>query len=151
MTDEALPEVWISFDLVALEREGASFDPEYVTEQLGIQPTQQNRIGDSIHEGKGRRTFVRWRISVGPVDTIKIDGMLEEVISRLRPVGDKLRAVCDVIGVEPMLTCAVEPRSAQTPDVTFPRTVVQWAAENNVELAVDLMLWRRDDNGGDRF
>jgi Domain of unknown function (DUF4279) len=144
MNDEALPEVWISFDLVALEREGVSFDPDYVTKQLGIRPTQQNRIGDPIHKGKGRRTFTRWRISVGPVYTVKIDGMLEEVISQLRPVSVKLRAVCGEIGVEPMLTCAVEPRSAQTPDVTFPRSVVQWAAENNVELDVDIMLWRKE-------
>lgn len=146
MTNEALSHVWISFDLVALEREEASFDPDYITEQLGVQPTQQNRIGDPIHEGKGRRTFVRWRISVGPVDTIKIDRMLEEVISRLRPVGDKLRTVCDEIGVEPMLTCRVEPRSAETPDITFPLAVVQWAAENNVVLAVDVMLWRDEDD-----
>ncbi len=75
--------------------------------------------------------------------------MLEEVISRLRPVSDKLRAVCVEIGVEPMLTRAVEPRSAQTPDVTFPRPVVRWAAENNVMLAVDIMLWRKDDQAGD--
>jgi hypothetical protein len=149
MDDEALPEVWVSFDLVALERDGASFDPDYVTEQLGVLPTQQNRIGDPIHEGKGRRTFVRWRISVGPVYTIKIDWMLEEVISRLRPVSDKLRAVCDEIGVEPVLTCTVEPKSAETPDITFPRAVVQWAAENNVVLAVDVMLWRRGGNEGD--
>lgn len=149
MTDEALPRVWVAFDILRLESEGTQFDPDYVTAMLGVEPTQQNRVGDPIHEGKGRRTFTRWRISVGPVSTIKIDGMLEEVISRLRPVGDKLRAVCDEIGVEPMLTCRAEPRSAETPDITFPLTVVQWAAENNVVLAVDVMLWRRDGNVGD--
>ena len=149
MTDEALSGVWVAFDILRLESEGTQFDPDYVTAMLGVEPTQQNRVGDPIHEGKGRRTFTRWRISVGPVSTIKIDGMLEEVVSRLRPVGDKLRAVCDEIGVEPMLTCRVEPRSAETPDITFPLAVVQWAAENNVVLAVDVMLWRRDGNESD--
>lgn len=149
MSDEALPRVWISFDLLALERGGKTFDPDYVTDMLGVEPTQQNRTGDPIHEGKGQRTFTRWRVSVGPVDTIAIDGMLDEVISRLRPAGQKLRAVCDEIGVEPTLTCAVEPMSAETPDVTFPLAVVQWAAENNVELAVDIMIWRRDDSNSD--
>lgn len=149
MNDEALPEVWVSFDLVALERDGASFDPDYVTQQLGVLPTQQNRIGDPIHEGKGRRTFTRWRISVGPVYAIKIDGMLDEVISRLRPVSDKLRAVCEEIGVEPMLICAVEPRSAQTPAITFPVEIVRWAADNRVALDVDVMLWRKDDQTDD--
>jgi hypothetical protein len=149
MSNEALSRVWISFDLVALERERKTFDPDYVTDVLGVEPTQQNRTGDPIHKGRGRRTFTRWRISVGPVDTIAIDGMLDEVISRLRPVGRKLRAVCDEIGVEPVLTCTVEPKSAQTPDVTFPLAVVQWAAENNVRLAVDIMIWRHNSDGDD--
>jgi hypothetical protein len=86
---------------------------------------------------------------VGPIETIAIGGMLDEVISRLSPAGDKLRAVCDEIGVEPVLTCAVEPQSAETPDITFPRAVVRWAAEYNIALAVDLMLWRRDAEGGE--
>jgi Domain of unknown function (DUF4279) len=121
MVDEALSRVWVAFDILRLESEGTQFDPDYITEVLGVEPTQQNRVGDPILDGRGRRTFTRWRISVGPVDTIKIDGMLEEVISRLRPVREKLRAVCAEIGVEPMLTCRVEPRSAETPDITFPR------------------------------
>jgi hypothetical protein len=147
MSDESLPRVWISFDLVARESDGVTFDPDHVTQVLGIVPTQQNRTGDAIHDGKGRRTFTRWRISAGPKVTIAIDGMLDDVISRLIPVGQELRTVCDEIGVEPILTCAVEPRSAETPDITFPRDVVRWAAENNVTLAVDIMLWRRNSEG----
>jgi hypothetical protein len=145
MNDEALPRVWVSFDLVARERDKVVFDPDYVTEALGVEPTQQNRAGDSIRDGEGRRTFTRWRVSVGPVETITIGTMLDEVISRLRSVGDNLRAVCDEIGVEPVLICAVEPRSAQTPAIRFPVEIVRWAADNRVALDVDIMLWRKDD------
>jgi hypothetical protein len=149
MSDEALPRVWVSLDLVARRSDGVVFDPNYITSALGVEPSQQNVIGEPIHGGKGRWPFTRWRVSVGPVNTIAIDGMLSEVISRLKPAGEKLRTVCDEIGLEPTLTCAVEPKSAETPDVTFPLAVVKWAAENNVILAVDIMIWRRDDNGGD--
>jgi hypothetical protein len=145
MSSEALSRVWVSFDLVARERDGITFDPDYVTRALGIEPTQQNRSGDPIHDGQGRWTFTRWRISEGPLETVTITGMLDQVISRLSTAGQKLNTVCDEIGVEPILTCTVEPQSAETPDVTFPRPVVQWAANNNVALAVDIMLWRRDN------
>jgi hypothetical protein len=146
MGDEALPRVWISFDLVARKGDKVVFDPNYITSVLGVEPSQQNVIGEPMHVGKGRWFFTRWRVSVGPVDTIAIDGMLNEVISRLEPAGDRLRTVCDEIGLEPTLTCAVEPKSAETPDVTFPLAVVQWAADNKVKLAVDIMLWRHDDD-----
>jgi hypothetical protein len=146
MSDEELPRVWVSLDLVAQEASGVTFDPDHVSTMLGVEPTQQNRTGEPIHDGKGRRTFTRWRISVGPVDTLTIEQMLGDVISRLGPASQKLRAVCDEIGVAPILTCAVEPRSAATPNITFPRDVVRWAAESDVSLAVDIMLWRGDDS-----
>jgi hypothetical protein len=118
MNDEALPLVWISFDLVALEREGKTFNPDYVTEMLGVLPTEHNRIGDSILHGKGRRTYDRWRVSVGPVETIEIEPMLDEVVGRFSDCGDRLPQVCDEIGVEPVLMCRVEPKSAETPAIT---------------------------------
>jgi hypothetical protein len=145
MNDEALPLVWISFDLVALEREGKTFNPDYVTEILGVLPTQHNRIGDSILHGKGRRTYDRWRVSVGPVETIEIEPMLDEVVGRFSDCGDRLPQVCDEIGVEPVLMCRVEPKSAETPAITFPVEIVRWAADNRVALDVDIMLWRKDD------
>ena len=146
MTGEALPHVWISFDLVALECTKIVFDPDYVTEQLGVRPTQQNRVGDPIHKDRGRRTFTRWRLSVGPVDTLDIKPMLSDVLIRLKPANDRLLKICSEISVEPMLTCTVEPKSAQIPDITFPPDVVRWAAEYGVSLGVDVLLWRKPDS-----
>lgn len=147
MVSKALPEVWISLDFVARENSDRDFDPNYVTQELGVVPTQQHRVGDAIGGGPGRRTFTRWRLSVGPVDTLTIDAMLAEMLSLLRPASSKLRSVSKQIGVTPVLTCAVRPRSTEakdggyvTPDVRFPLDFVQWAAENEVVLAVDILL-----------
>jgi hypothetical protein len=147
MTDEILSEVWLSLDLVAREDSEVDFDPDHITEELGVVPTQQNRVGDAIRAGQGRRTFTRWRLSVGPTDTLATDAMMAEMLSLVRPAGSKLRTVSEQIGVIPVLTCAVRPRSTGatdggyvTPDVRFPLDVVQWAAENAVVLAVDILL-----------
>jgi Domain of unknown function (DUF4279) len=141
---EAAPRVWISFDLVSLEHDATNFDPDFVTEQLGIEPTQTNRVGDPISDRGGRRSFTRWRLSVGPIETINISPMLSELMTRLRPASPRLDRVCKELGIEPKLTCAVEPKSAETPDITFPLDVIRWAAANGVSIGVDLMLWRED-------
>ena len=145
MNDEALPRVWVSFDLVALERDGKTFDPDYVTEALGVLPTEHNRIGDSIAHGRGRRTYDRWRVSVGPVETLEIDTMLDDVVGRFSDCGGRLAQVGNEIGVEPVLMCRVEPKSAETPAITFPARIVRWAADNRVALDVDIMIWRKED------
>jgi Domain of unknown function (DUF4279) len=147
MPSESLPEVWISLDLVARESGEVDFDPDYVTRELGVVPTQQNRVGDAIRAGQGRRTFTRWRLSVGPADTLTIDAMMAEMLLLVRPASSRLRSVSKQIGVTPVLTCAVRPRATGatdggyvTPDVRFPLDIVQWAAENAVVLAVDILL-----------
>lgn len=142
MTTEAAPLVWVSFDLVGHERDGADFDPAEVTNELGIAPTQQNRIGDSISARGGRRSFARWRVSMGPVETVDISSLLLELVERLEPATPRFGALCQRLGIEPKLTCTVEPKSAVAPDITFPDDVIQWAATNHVTLGVDLMLWR---------
>jgi hypothetical protein len=145
LSGQELPRVWVSVDLVARERDGQTFDPSYVSAVLGVEPTQQNRVGDPIAHGRGRRTYDRWRVSVGPVETIEIESMLDEVVARFGDCGDRLLRVCDEIGVRAMLTCTVEPQSEETPDITFPVRIVRWAADNNVALGVDIMIWRKAD------
>lgn len=71
--------------------------------------------------------------------------MLDEVLARMAPSGGKLRQVCEELGLEAILTCAVEPTSAQTPAVIFSPAVVKWVADNDVTIDVDIMLWREDD------
>jgi hypothetical protein len=89
------------------------------------------------------------RLLLGPVETIAIEAMLDEVIMHLRPAGQRLRAVCDEIGVEPVLMCRVEPKSTETPAITFPVRIVCWAAENKVALDVDILIWRKDDDSNE--
>jgi Domain of unknown function (DUF4279) len=124
---------------------GQTFDPSYVSAVLGVEPTQHNRIGDPIAHGVGRRTFDRWRVSVGPVETIEIESMLDQVVARFSDCGDRLLLVCNEIGVQATLTCTVEPRSEETPVITFPVRIVRWAADNRVAIDVDIWIWRKTD------
>lgn len=142
--DEALPEVWVSFDFF-----GATFDPDAITARLGIEPTSAHRTGDPIKEDKGRWPRDRWRITIGPKNTIEIGDMLTDLLARLAPAEGALSQVCIENRVEPMITCAVEPNSATTPYILFPENVVKWSARHDVAIAVDVMLWRENDADAD--
>lgn len=75
MADPRLPHVWVSFDL------DGTFDPDLVSTELGIEPTSRGRKGDPIRADppRGRRTHDRWRVTIGPRDTLQIDAMLSEL------------------------------------------------------------------------
>jgi Domain of unknown function (DUF4279) len=143
LSTESLPHVWISLSIM-----GASFDPDVVTAQLGVESTSQHRIGDPIVGDKGRRYYDRWRVTVGPRDTLKIDAMLSELLAHIAPGERELKRVCQELEVEATLTCAVEPTSSMTPDIIFPPSVTRWAADHGVIIDVDLMLWGEEENTG---
>ena len=136
------PIVWMSFDLV-----GDSFDPDVVTQRLGIRPTSQHRAGDSIRAGLGRRQHDRWRVTVGPREVDDVGGMVDELLASLESARPKLRGVCQAFGLGPTILCAVEPKSSRVPDVTFSAKAIQWAAEIGCAISVDLMLWREESGG----
>jgi hypothetical protein len=138
--DEEPPTVWVSFDLF-----GATFDPDAITRDLGIEPTSAHRRGDPIKDGKARWPRDRWRITIGPEQTIEIGRMLDDLLDRLRPAEQRLRVGYEKHGVESMITCTVEPTSRVTPYILFPDYVVKWSAEQGVAISVGVMLWREDD------
>jgi hypothetical protein len=142
MADEAPPHVWISLTIM-----GAVFDPDELTARLEVEPTSHHRAGDPIVGDKGRRRQDRWRVTIGPRDTVQIDGMLDELLARMAPGSERMKKLCGELGLEATLTCAVEPVSAETPSVYFPPAVVRWAADQCVAIEVDIMLWRDDDQG----
>jgi hypothetical protein len=140
MADEAPPHVWISLTIM-----GDDFDPNELTARLGVVPTSHHRAGDPIVGDEGRWRQDRWRVTIGPRDTVQIDGMLDELMARMATGSERMKELCGELGLEATLTCAVEPVSAATPFVHFPPAVVQWAADQCVAIAVDIMLWRDDD------
>jgi hypothetical protein len=52
----------------------------------------------------------------------------------------EIKRVCDELGLEATITCAIEPTSPLTPAVGFPPEVVQWAAERDVAIDIDVMI-----------
>lgn len=143
MADRGLPHVWVSFDLT-----GDAFDPEVVTSELGIEPTSHHRAGNAILGEQGHRVRDRWRVTVGPRDTIEIGGMLKELLARLSPAEQELGQICRRLGLSPMITCAIEPTSSLTPNLTLSPEVIRWAAEHETVIAVDVMLWGDDAHTG---
>src|SRR4029077_5266709 len=140
-TERLLPRVWVSLTVM-----GSSFDPGYVTRQLGVQPALQHRRGDPMLGTQGRWRRDRWRVTIGPRDTIEIGAMLSELLAHMAPGKQKLQQVCAELGLEATLTCAVEPKSSLTPNIFFPHDVIRWAASHDVALDIDVMLWREEDD-----
>ncbi|MEA2200357.1 MAG: hypothetical protein QOI89_953 [Solirubrobacteraceae bacterium] len=136
-TAETPPHVWVSFELT-----GVPFDHDYVTAQLGIQPTAPDAPIEPDHSENGRHVGGTWGVAVGPLNALEITAMLSELIALIAPAQNELRRVRDELHLDATITCVVEPTSTQTPEIRFPRDTIRWAAQNDVAIAVELALPR---------
>lgn len=75
---------------------GESFDPDAITQLLGIAPTTHYRPGDPItKDGQGRRRGFGWMIKVNEVETLEINAMLRELQERVDVSSAVVRSLCD--------------------------------------------------------
>jgi hypothetical protein len=139
MNSRTLPIVSVSFRFV-----GSSFDPADVTRRLGIEPTTHYRSGDPIQREVGRRQRDGWAVTVGPRETLEIQGMLHELRERLHVPTALVRQICTELELAAMIRCTVEPTSTLTPVLAFPADVVSWAADIDASVDVDVMLWEAE-------
>jgi len=120
---------------------GESFDPDEITQRLGIEPTLKFRPGDPItSDGRGRRRRYGWAVKVGGYDTIEIDGMLQELREQVSVSSFLVRKVCKDLDIEPVIVCGVGAERADImPALYFPTDFLRWAAEMGASLDVDVL------------
>jgi Domain of unknown function (DUF4279) len=137
MSSKTLPKVQMRFGFL-----GESFDPDEITERLGIQPTVMYRPGDPItQDGRGRRQSYGWAIKVGPRHALEIDALLQELREQVNLESDQVRELCRDLGIEASILCGVGMGEADDLPVTFfPQDFVAWAAEMGAAINVDIVL-----------
>lgn len=138
MVLERLPSVRLYFRF-----RGESFDPDAITQRLGISPTTHYRPGDPItKDGQGRRRGFGWMVKVNEVETLEIDAMLRELQERVDVPSSVVRKLCDDLQVEPVVICGVGQHAdaITTPTLFFPVDFLHWLADMGASLEVDVIL-----------
>jgi hypothetical protein len=142
------PIVSVHFDFY-----GESFDPDAITQRLGIEPTTHFRAGDPMSLGTGHRKRDRWILTVGDKEVLHIDDMLKELRGAINVSPQEIRNVCSELAVEAVVTCMVLPQPPQTPatgspqmpSMEFPPDFVEWVASLGARLSIDVMTIAYDD------
>lgn len=145
MNSERLPDISLSLNFY-----GDSFNPDEVTQRLGIEPTECHRIGDPIprlteNARPGKYRHDGWRLMQGPCEAIEIDRLLNKFQKLVDVPGETIRQVCSDLEVEAVVICGVlQPISSATPNLCFPTNFLRWVADMEAEIYFDLIVSGRD-------
>jgi len=120
---------------------GDSFDPDLVSQRLGISPTKIHRLGDSIGKNGNKIKFAGWYLYSDIVDNLFVNKLVEEVISKLAVKIDIINAIKKDYGLSSILETVLyidTNDEVSTPIIGHDSKTIEFLYKTNTETDVDI-------------
>lgn len=124
---------------------GYHFNPDHVTQHLGIQPTSVDASGAKSDLSKP--VLSSWELSTetvtGDIDVYKLT---DDLIKKIEPVKDKILEICKSHNLSPRLNLILIlsiDKTESVPDVGFGGKTVRFLADIGAFINVDYQLSAR--------
>ncbi|MHB1140764.1 MAG: DUF4279 domain-containing protein [Sulfuricaulis sp.] len=124
---------------------GYHFNPDQVTQHLGIQPTSIDASGANSEMNKP--VLSSWELSTGTVtDDIDVYKLTDELIKKIEPAKDKILEICKSHNLSPrlgvVLVLSVD-KDETVPDVGFGARTIRFLSEVGAFINIDYRLSKR--------
>ena len=128
---------------------GYHFNPEVITQVLGLDPTATNDAG--TRGSLDKPAVSSWEFSTATItsDTQEIDIYKlidDEILKKIEPVKDKIIEICKKQNLSPrigvVLTLSID-KDESSPDVGFGARVIKFCAEIGAFINIDYQLSER--------
>lgn len=121
---------------------GYHFNPDHVTQHLGIQPSSIDASGANSQLNKP--VLSSWELSTRTVtDDVDVYKLTDELIKKLEPVKDKILEICKSHNLSPrigvVLVLSVD-KNETVPDVGFGARTIRFLADIGAFINVDYRL-----------
>ena len=124
---------------------GYHFNPDHVTQHLGIQPTSVDASG--ARSDLSKPVLSSWELSTetvtGDIDVYKLT---DDLIKKIEPVKDKILEICKSHNLSPridlVLVLSVD-KTESVPDVGFGARTIRFLADIGAFINVDYQLSER--------
>src|SRR5574340_1223427 len=128
------PEIKVDF-LIA-----GNFDPEEITNVLGISPTKSWKKGDLISGTTIARKFDGWILSAAErSDSNEVEEHIKPLLTKLLPLKDRIAEVYKEFELEAEINCAVYVTD-ETPVLYMSAVTLREISELNASVDIDIIL-----------
>ena len=119
---------------------GASFDPEQVTDALGIEPTKTWRIGEPIQNTLLKRKHNGWSVATPRQESLDLGKQLRDLLRELEPKFSSIAALRERFGFDVEVSCAIY-INGETPSMHLDRETLSMVERLGAEIDFDLYVY----------
>lgn len=118
---------------------GDGFNPDLLTEAMGIEPTKTWRVGDTTRRSGRPYKHDGWSIRSEEVASLDLREVVLPVLRRLLPVAGVLSEYCDRLNLEAVLSCAVYVEDDQMPALSLDSETIRMLSALGASLDIDIL------------
>ncbi len=133
-------------ELIVRFRLTGEFDPDQITSDLGIPPSETWRKGDFVRSTIICRETDGWCLNSALGKTAGLEQQTKAILKMFEPSWTKLEKFCSTLNAE--LSCSIY-TSGYRPSIHFDTAVVQRMASINGTIDVDLYIMPADGDEED--
>lgn len=119
---------------------GGDFDPEEVTNALGIKPTKTWRVGDPIQNTLLKRKHNGWSFATPRQESLDLGKQIRELLRELEPKFSSIAALRERVGLDVEVSCAVY-IYGETPSMHLDRETLSMVERLGAEIDFDLYVY----------
>lgn len=118
---------------------GHGYDPNVITQALGIQPTRTWREGEPIPHSSVLYKHEGWCLTNGPVESLDLQEVASPLLATLGPLLNTLTDLIVQLGVEAELAYTVRKMEA-VPTIHFDRAMLMLLDGLQAEVDIDIYV-----------
>jgi hypothetical protein len=119
---------------------GDDFDPDEITNQLGVAPTSKHRTGD-VGRYKPRLDFSLWELSTEETETLDIYELVACLYSQLGSKALEIRRLVDACRLNAVLAVVLwidTNQNESAPGLGFDEKVISFLHETGASIDIDI-------------
>jgi hypothetical protein len=119
---------------------GEGFEPDYITEELEIKPSETYLKGEPIKNGNIIRKETAWTISTGYEVSIDVNEQLEKIIVLLADKVDKLVELKRKLGFSTLFMLVIKIEKDELPAIYFRKDFIHFASKIDADIGLDTYI-----------
>ena len=120
---------------------GENFKPTYITEVLGIAPSEAYTKGEKTKNGKLIRKDTSWSINTGYQDSLDINEQLEIIITQLEKKVAILTKIKQDLSVEMLFIIVIRIEDNEIPAMYFKKDFIRFISKIDAEVGFDTYIY----------
>jgi hypothetical protein len=116
---------------------GECFEPEHITEIIGITPSETYLKGDVIKHGKDTRKETTWSINTGYELSNDINNQIDKILALIEDKVDILVELRNRLPINILFMIVIKVENKEVPAIYFKKKLIQFMSKIEAEIGFD--------------